>query len=593
MERMSTYELLGIPETLGITISLFFIILALTPYFGGLDFGHFKVPMINNRKTQRGLKFIGPFLIVLSIGAFVKLWPVQNLTLEPFKDGEFGLLIAEFEVKIKGEKKRGKEIQGTIESTLNARIVEEEITDAIVREIPISIISKIDSHKQARKIGKKYNAEIVIWGDVTLKGVIPYLTIVNPRSEYCRIISHDTVLLKETLTHKALANMNDMRLPALTDAPTLLIIFSTGLKFYLDGRYKNALNYFNRCLSIGHEDIDISPIHIYMGNIYALTKQSSPAISSYNKALKINPMVAEAYNNRGSAWQDKGNDDKAIADFTKALEIDPKFVEAYNNRANIFSQKGEYDRAIADYDKALEIKPNLPIILTNRANAWSLNGRYTQATHDFNAALEINANFAPAYYNRGKLWRLEGKDDKAIADYTKALEIDPEFVEAYNNRANIFSQNGEHARAIADYDMGLQIDQNNFELYYNRGNVLSEMGEYSRAIADYSRALEINPNNVTVYNNLAWLLATCSDVKYRDGIKAVQMAQKAVEMKEHYSTLDTLAAAYAEAGKFKDAISTQEKAIALLKEEGSTAEINFYTKRLENYKANKTWKEEK
>jgi tetratricopeptide (TPR) repeat protein len=591
MERLSTYDLLGIPEALGITLSLFLIILALTPYLGGMDFGVFKVPQIKKRNLRIGLKIIGPILIVLSIGPFFKLWPAHDLKLEPFKDGKFGLLIAGFEVKSKDQENRGKEIQGTIESTLNARIVEEGIIDAIVREIPISIIPKIDSHEQAREIGKKYNAEIVIWGDITLKGVIPYLTIVNSRSEYCRIIPHDTVLLTETLTHKALANINDMRLPALTDAPTLLAIFSTGLKFYFDGRHKMALKYFDRCLSINYGDIDTTPILIYIGNIYSLTKQSIAAISIYSEVLKINPMIAEAYSNRGSALQDEGKDDQAIADYTKALEINPKFVEAYNNRANIFSEKGEYNRAIADYNKALEANPNLPIVLNNRGNTWALDGKHTQAISDFNKSLEINANFAPAYYNRGKLWRLKGKDDQAIADYTKALEINPKFVEAYNNRANIFSEKGEYNRAIADYDKGLQINQNYFELYFNRGNVLSGIGEYSRAISDYSKALEINPNYVMIYNNYGWLLATCSDVKYRDGLKAVKLAQKAVKMNENYMTLDTLAAAYAEAGRFNDAIRKQEKAIALLKEEDSKTEINYYIERLEYYKAHKPWKE--
>jgi len=80
---------------------------------------------------------------------------------------------------------------------------------------------------------------------------------------------------------------------------------------------------------------------------------------------------------------------------------------------------------------------------------------------------------------------------------------------------------------------------------------------------------------------------------YRDGAKDVELAKKAVALDTKDYTLDTLAAAYAEAGKFKDAILTQEKVIELLEKEGRPEYlIAPYIDRLESYKAHKPWREQ-
>ncbi len=67
---------------------------------------------------------------------------------------------------------------------------------------------------------------------------------------------------------------------------------------------------------------------------------------------------AIAYNNRGIAYQEKGEVDRAIADFTTAIKFNPNDAEAYNNRSTAYVYKGDYDRAIADYRKALAIDPS-------------------------------------------------------------------------------------------------------------------------------------------------------------------------------------------------------------------------------------------
>ncbi len=160
---------------------------------------------------------------------------------------------------------------------------------------------------------------------------------------------------------------------------------------------------------------------------------------------------AEAYYNRGVAWQNKGQYDQAIADYGKALEINPRYAEAYSNRGAAWQSKGQYDQAIADYGKALEINPRYAEAYYNRGVAWQSKGRYDQAIADYGKALEINPRYAEAYSNRGNAWQGKGQYDQAIADYGKALEINPRYAEAYFNKGFVCEKAGRIREAIEAY----------------------------------------------------------------------------------------------------------------------------------------------
>ena len=157
------------------------------------------------------------------------------------------------------------------------------------------------------------------------------------------------------------------------------------------------------------------------------------AFEDHNKAIQLDPQLAEAYSNRGVTYRNKGEVDRAIEDYTEAIKLKPEGVEPYNNRGIAYCHKGKYDYAIEDFSEAIQLKPGLAVPYNNRGAAYYSKGVYDCAIGDLDKALELNPDYADAYYNRGEVWLRLEEWDKARVDLTIARDLGLDIIASFHN----------------------------------------------------------------------------------------------------------------------------------------------------------------
>ncbi len=163
---------------------------------------------------------------------------------------------------------------------------------------------------------------------------------------------------------------------------------------------------------------------------------------------------------------------------------------------------------------------------------------------------------------------------------------------AHSSMGIALAEHGHLDEAIAQYRTALEINPDYELAHYNLGLALAGRGEVEEALAHFRTALDIRPDHAAVLNNMAWILATNAEEKFRDGAEAVRLAQRANQLSPHDANgLDTLAAAYAEAGRFQDALAAAREALQLATAAGNRRLAESLRKRIELYGEGKPWRD--
>ncbi|MGB8352417.1 MAG: tetratricopeptide repeat protein [Chthoniobacteraceae bacterium] len=273
---------------------------------------------------------------------------------------------------------------------------------------------------------------------------------------------------------------------------------------------------------------------------------------------------------------------------------------AYNNLGNILQQSGDVDGGIAYFEKSLQIRPYDAEAVNNLGIAMLRKGRLDKAVYETRKALAMDPNSAEIYGNLGNVFLQKGMVDEAMENYEKSLAINPRDQITHYNLGNVLlNQKHEYEEAVYHLKQCVEIERSmgtteNVYADYDLGIALTKTGKFKEAATNYQRTLELLPQFTPAQGKLAWLLATCPDGTVRDGTQALDLAQKANQAVggQDPNTLKILAAAYAEAGQFDNAMETARQALSIVPETDE-AMIEALNKQLALYQAGKPFHEEK
>jgi tetratricopeptide (TPR) repeat protein len=233
--------------------------------------------------------------------------------------------------------------------------------------------------------------------------------------------------------------------------------------------------------------------------------------------------------------------------WTHALAVTSNNDVAHNNLGYLCAARGELDKAISHFETASRIRSR------KRDPHYSVGSAFVQV------------NLADALGRKGQ-------PDEAIVHYDEAIKLLPNYADAYYDRGNILFAEGRIDEAMADWEKTLQIRPDDADAHTCLGNALLRRGSVREAVAHYENAIALAPEDPHSRINVAWVLATAADASIRDGIKAVEFAQQAIELSggKDPNFLRTLAAAYAESGRFSEAITTAKQAILIATMQGNS-----------------------
>ena len=236
------------------------------------------------------------------------------------------------------------------------------------------------------------------------------------------------------------------------------------------------------------------------------------------------------------------------------------------NVAKVMAWAGKYEEAYRASLRAEALSPgDAAIQFEVGKNALHLQHQDEAVSH-LRQALRINPRFTEAHLVLANALSAGGRLQEADASYRAALELRPDYPELRSNYGTLLMRTGKTNEALQNFHEAVRLAPDYAEARSNLGWLLAGTGRLTEALAQFREAYRLKPGLLSPQLGLAWLLATHPDDKLREPSRAIALAERLAESShfEDWAALDTLAAAYASAGRYGDATRTEQKALSLV-----------------------------
>jgi tetratricopeptide (TPR) repeat protein len=321
----------------------------------------------------------------------------------------------------------------------------------------------------------KQNSEAFVTEFITtIRNSHGYFVQFSPESEYQqKIVNSITFTTNSTISQKennCTTLTSDGKLFRSDTENDASCLNAQGIFSELDGRYLEALEYFDRVLAI-------DPSHI------------------------------DALFHKGKILTNLGRYEDAMVYFDKGITIAPDDTFLLGGKGLALAGLGKFEDALIWYDKGLAIYPNDTFIMENKAEALRNLGKYNEAITYYDKVLVLEPNATDALYNKGLALGSLGKYDEAIKYYDKVLALEPNATDALTSKGVALGSLGKYDEAITFFDKVLALEPNNINALYNKGVSLGGLGKPNDAISYFDRALAIDANFTIAQKGKELLLA--------------------------------------------------------------------------------------
>jgi tetratricopeptide (TPR) repeat protein len=324
----------------------------------------------------------------------------------------------------------------------------------------------------------------------------------------------------------------------------------------------------------------------------ALMKEGkyAQAVGELSRSLELLPGAPQVHFNLAYALAQAGQRDAAVEHYAEAVHISPEYADAQVNLANLLAQEGKFAEAARHYGEALRVTPDDPTTRYNLGLALAEEGKVPEAVEQYEAALRLRPDFAEAHTDLAAALLRLGDHAAAATQARAALALNPGDAEACTNLGTALALKGNWPDAVACFQRAVRLQPAAGRYACGLAHALAESGQAQAARAWYDRGVRQDPGWPGFARQTAWSLATAPDG--RGAALAVYLAREAVEAtaRRQPEFLDTLAAAYAAAGRFDEAVAAAREALALARQERPEL-AGPVERRLRLYEARKPFRE--
>jgi tetratricopeptide (TPR) repeat protein len=372
--------------------------------------------------------------------------------------------------------------------------------------------------------------------------------------------------------------------------PSLFDTMDGVARAWTDAGYPDdAIRYYTRLLKIQPRRVGS---HVDLGTALAASGRTEEAEARYREALALAPEHVGAMNNLASLLAARGATAEAVDLFRKVLAIEPVNMFALENLATALMAEGNQKEATALLREASRLQPDNRSVLNNLAVAVARGGNDDEAIALYERLLALEPGNVPAHINLGIALMRKSRPGDALSHLKEAVRLAPDYAEARYHCGVALLRAGQREDATAELAEAARLEPEHRMALYNLGIALALLGRTDEAVARMAEALGAPSQVSPAALRLTWALASGADPALRDGARAVAIAERAcAQARDNPDCLDAMAAAYAEAGRFDEAVRTARGALERAEAAGPQERIEAIRARLRGYESGRPWRQ--
>jgi tetratricopeptide (TPR) repeat protein len=358
------------------------------------------------------------------------------------------------------------------------------------------------------------------------------------------------------------------------------------------GKPAEALPFLDKALEVAEPHGAAPGLKYYVGVCYQTLGKAQESLQWLEEAKCMPEQEPDRKYRIGISLQMLGRPAEALSWFQQCSDL-PQQAELKYRMGLALLDMNRVAEAEKLLNAAAQAEPTKADFQVGLAALWQKRGNTEEQERCLKAAINVDPNCFAAQRGLAELLFELHQPAEAAKHYAKASQIQAPDVRLLVGFSDALAASGDTTNALVQLNKAAKLAPTNAVVELKSANLYSATGQSERAIAAYRKVLDSDPKNIGALNDSAWILATDPDPRVRDGRDAVRLARRACDESgwKVPVLIGTLAAAYAEAGDFKEAVLKAEKARDLATEQKQEQIAKRNGELLEIYRAGRPYHE--